>query len=334
MEIEATASRRSPCPLPLALCSPSLSHWPSITQLISFPRRSCPLPLAGWLRGVGARTPTSFLLFLAQRPILSNPRELLFSRPRCAVQRRSLSNPCNAHPLRSLVHVPRGDRSRIGVTCSFTPPTPLSLSLSDECVRHSLHGGFCEKSERIISFSLVPFFPSDERVHHSHDEFHEKRQRTVRPSLFLFDECPRHANVRGKSQRTYLHLPAKSLLAAARNSSFLLSLSFLDHRGWLESLDPTIDRADPLNQVRYDDLTRLALESRATQFFFFFSCPKIAVFSQFEVYLSITQAATNNKFILSSDIVPTSSKRKRRNYCIRLLSLVMVRNQLLAQGVK
>ena len=42
-------------------------------------------------------------------------------------------------------------------------------------------------------------------------------------------------------------------------------------------------------------------------------CPKIAILSQFQVYLS----KANNKFItcqqfLSSDIVPTSSKRKRR----------------------
>ena len=54
-----------------------------------------------------------------------------------------------------------------------------------------------------------------------------------------------------------------------------------------------------------------------------FFVPKIAIFPQFQVYLSKTKIdKTNDKFVtsqsfLSSDIVPTSSKEKATSHFIR-----------------
>ena len=70
-----------------------------------------------------------------------------------------------------------------------------------------------------------------------------------------------------------------------------------------------------VNILRWNDVPR-------TSWIF---CPKIAIFSQFSVYLSKT-GKTNNKFItyqqfLSSDIIPTSSKEKESD---ELLYMVLV----------
>ena len=68
-------------------------------------------------------------------------------------------------------------------------------------------------------------------------------------------------------------------------------------------------------------------------------CPKIAIFSQFQVHLSITQAKQITNLLLLHNFYPVISyrrvqkKKKATNCCYTVRSLVMVRSQLSAQVV-
>ena len=68
-------------------------------------------------------------------------------------------------------------------------------------------------------------------------------------------------------------------------------------------------------------------------------CPKIAIFSQFQVYLGITQAKQIINLLLLNNFYPMISydtdefKKKVTNYCVRFGRSLWSANQLPAQGI-
>ena len=89
----------------------------------------------------------------------------------------------------------------------------------------------------------------------------------------------------------------------------------------------------------FELLTFCALEWRATQCWEFF-IRKIAIFSQFQVYLNITQAKQIvNLLLLSNNFYPVISyrsdiKKRRIICCIRFRHSLWSANQLPTQGIK